>query len=314
MKEYRRAFTLWLKGLAMGSADVVPGVSGGTVALIAGIYTELIDTLKNIDTEALKLLFRFRLKEFWHKINGSFLLPLLLGIATALLSLARLITYLLQHHPVVVWSFFFGLILASVWLVGREVKHWHIGSWLAFAAGTAMAYWLTASMPAETPNSLWFVFISGAIAICAMILPGISGSFILVLLGKYTFILEALKGLRIEVIGTFAAGCVVGLLSFVRLLSHLLHRFPSTTMATLAGFMLGSLNKIWPWKEVISTNSKGVPLLTRNVFPASYEQLYGQDAQLELALLSCIVGIVLIVALEKMSKKKTSSISSISTN
>lgn len=305
MKEYRKAFVLWLKGLAMGSADVVPGVSGGTVALITGIYTELINSLKNFDAEAVKLLFRFRLKDFWYKVNGSFLLPLLLGIGTALLSLARLITYLLQHHPIPIWSFFFGLILASVWLVSREVKRWHAGSVITFAAGTALAYWLTAAMPAETPDSLWFVFVSGAIAICAMILPGISGSFILVLLGKYAFILESLKALRVEVMATFAAGCGVGLLSFVRLLSYLLHRFPSGTMATLSGFMLGSLNKIWPWKEVISTNSKGVPLLTHNILPASYEQLTGQDAQEGLALASCLAGIALIVMLEKLSQKKT---------
>ncbi|WP_038031527.1 DUF368 domain-containing protein [Thermonema rossianum] len=304
MKEYRKAFILWLKGLAMGSADVVPGVSGGTVALIAGIYTELIDTLKSIDGEALALLLRFRFRDFWYKINGGFLLPLLTGIGTALFSLARLITYLLQHYPIAIWSFFFGLIVASVWLVSKEVKQWNAGSVLAFMAGTVVAYWLTAAMPAETPEALWFVFLSGAIAICAMILPGISGSFILVLLGKYAFILESLKALRFEVMLTFAAGCVVGLLSFVRLLSYLLHRFPSVTMATLSGFMLGSLNKIWPWKEVISTNAKGVPVLTRNVLPASYEQLSGQEAQPGIALACCIAGIALIVILEKVSQTK----------
>ena len=183
--KFSRYIVLALKGCAMGMADVVPGVSGGTIAFISGIYEELLDSIRSVDATALRLLLRFRLAEFWRHINGRFLLPVLLGIAVAIFSLARLMTYLLTNQPIAIWSFFFGLIVASALLVARQIGRWDWRTVLAFAVGAAAAWWITVATPAETPDDWWFVMLSGAIAICAMILPGISGAFILLLLGKY---------------------------------------------------------------------------------------------------------------------------------
>ena len=197
---FTRSVVLALKGCAMGMADVVPGVSGGTIAFISGIYEELLDSIRSVNATALKLLLKLRLGEFWRHINGSFLLPVLLGIAVAIFSLARLMTYLLQHHPIEIWSFFFGLIIASALLVARQVGRWDWRSVLSFAVGAVAAWWITVATPTETPNDWWFVMLSGAIAICAMILPGISGAFILLLLGKYQYIMQAVGDLNIPVI------------------------------------------------------------------------------------------------------------------
>ena len=200
---FSRYIVLALKGCAMGMADVVPGVSGGTIAFISGIYEELLDSIRSVNATALKLLLKLRLGEFWRHINGSFLLPVLLGIAIAIFSLARLMTYLLTYHPIAIWSFFFGLIIASALLVARQIGRWDWRSLLAFVAGAAAAWWITVATPAETPNDWWFVMLSGAIAICAMILPGISGAFILLLLGKYQYIMQAVGDLNIPVIVIF---------------------------------------------------------------------------------------------------------------
>lgn len=301
MKKY---LLLFLKGIGMGSADVVPGVSGGTVALITGIYTELIDSLRAINAQALRLLLGLHIKAFWQYINGNFLLALLSGIATALFSLARLISYCLQHYPVLVWSFFFGLILASTWLVLRQVQRWTVIRLLTLVLAVLLAYWLTTRVPAQTPNAPWFIFLSGAIAICAMILPGISGSFILVLLGKYAFILEAVKQFMLPTLVIFAAGCLAGLLSFVRLLSYLLHKLPELTMAALAGFMLGSLNKVWPWKTSLLSSSKGVPLLSRNIMPTDYERLTGEPSYVLGAIACFFLGLVIIFIVEHLARQK----------
>ena len=203
---FSRYIVLALKGCAMGMADVVPGVSGGTIAFISGIYEELLDSIRSVNATALKLLLKLRLGEFWRHINGSFLLPVLLGIAIAIFSLARLMTYLLTYHPIAIWSFFFGLIIASALLVARQIGRWDWRSLLAFVAGAAAAWWITVATPAETPNDWWFVMLSGAIAICAMILPGISGAFILLLLGKYQYIMQAVGDLNIPVIVIFVVG------------------------------------------------------------------------------------------------------------
>ena len=257
---FSRYIVLALKGCAMGMADVVPGVSGGTIAFISGIYEELLDSIRSVNATALKLLLKLRLGEFWRHVNGSFLLPVLLGIAIAIFSLARLMTYLLTYHPIAIWSFFFGLIIASSVLVARQIGHWNWRTVLAFAVGAVAAWWITVATPAETPNDWWFVMLSGAIAICAMILPGISGAFILLLLGKYQYIMQAVGDFNIPVIAVFVIGAVAGIISFSHLLSWLLKHLHDITVAVLMGFMVGSLNKVWPWKETVETylDSHGV--------------------------------------------------------
>ncbi|MDR0743875.1 MAG: DUF368 domain-containing protein [Tannerella sp.] len=288
-----------LKGIGMGAADVVPGVSGGTIAFIAGIYEELIDSIKSINTASLKLFFSFKWKKFWKAINGNFLLSLVLGIGISIFSLARMITYLLDEHPVLVWAFFFGLVLASTWIVVQDVKQWNWKTVISFITGAAIAFFITMATPAKTPDGYWFIFICGALAICAMILPGISGSFILVLLGKYFFIMEAVKSLKISVLLPFACGIIVGITSFSRALSFALHRFHDITIAVLSGFMLGSLNKVWPWKRVVETyiDGHGVekPLVETNILPDQY---------LWQAIILAILGFTIVYFLEKLSHKK----------
>ncbi len=292
----------------MGSADVVPGVSGGTIAFITGIYGTLLKSIKSFDAEAVRLLLQFRLKAFWRHINGSFLFTLLSGIALSIITLAKVIAYLLEHHPIPLWSFFFGLVIIATYLVSKEITRWSVGVIVMGLLGTAIAYWITEATPAETPTSLWFIFISGAVAICAMILPGISGSFLLLILGKYAYILEAVNERNIEVIAVFGLGCIIGLLSFARVISWLLDHYHDLAVALLAGFMLGSLNKIWPWKEVLSTriNSHGetVPLITDNVSPARYLSVTGQDPMIGQALLFMMIGILLVVGLEWFASRE----------
>ena len=299
---FSRYIVLALKGCAMGMADVVPGVSGGTIAFISGIYEELLDSIRSVNATALKLLLKLCLGEFWRHINGSFLLPVLLGIAIAIFSLARLMTYLLTYHPIAIWSFFFGLIIASALLVARQIGRWDWRSLLAFVAGAAAAWWITVATPAETPNDWWFVMLSGAIAICAMILPGISGAFILLLLGKYQFIMQAVGDLNIPVIVIFVVGAVAGIISFSHLLSWLLKHWHDVTVAVLMGFMVGSLNKVWPWKEVVETytdsHGKIMPLVESNVAPGRFEALTQQDALLAEAIVLCIVGFLAIYCIE----------------
>lgn len=303
MRKTKDYILLYLKGIGMGGADVIPGVSGGTIAFISGIYDELIDSLKSIDVHALQLLGKFRLADFWKKINGSFLLTVLAGVLTSLLSLAKLMTYLLAHYPIQVWSFFFGLILVSAPLILRDVKHWNFATVLAGLLGVAIAYAITILTPAETPTNLPFIFFCGALAICAMILPGISGAFILLLIGKYEYMITALTSFNLLVIMVFALGCAGGLISFSHLLSWLLHRYRYPALALLAGFMIGSLNKVWPWKEVLSyrLNSEGerVPAFDKSVLPGAFMEKTGADPQVFHAILFAALGIFLIVAIEK---------------
>ncbi|MDT3369217.1 MAG: DUF368 domain-containing protein [Bacteroidota bacterium] len=290
---------LMLKGIAMGAADVVPGVSGGTVAFIVGIYEELINSIKSINPTNLKLLFSLRIAEFWKAINANFLLALVSGIAISIFSLAKLITYLLENEPVLVWAFFFGLVLSSTYFVAKTITQWDWKTYLFFVIGTVGAYFITVATPTETPNNLFFIFLCGAIAICAMILPGISGSFILVLLGKYFYIMSAVKSLDIVVMLVFICGAFIGITSFSNVLSFLLRRFHNTTIATLAGFMLGSLNKVWPWKETVETyvDSHGhiKPLVEENILPNT---LLWEGIGLML------FGFILVYVLEKISQKK----------
>ena len=301
--KFSRYIVLALKGCAMGMADVVPGVSGGTIAFISGIYEELLDSIRSVDATALRLLLRFRLAEFWRHINGRFLLPVLLGIAVAIFSLARLMTYLLTNQPIAIWSFFFGLIVASALLVARQIGRWDWRTVLAFAAA---AWWITVATPAETPDDWWFVMLSGAIAICAMILPGISGAFILLLLGKYQYIMHAVGEFDIPVIAVFVIGAAAGIISFSHLLSWLLKHWHDVTVAVLMGFMVGSLNKVWPWKETVETylDSHGVaqPLVQNNIAPGTFEQLTGQPSLLVQAILLGIVGFLVIYGIELVAR------------
>ena len=291
----------------MGAADVVPGVSGGTIAFIAGIYEELVDSIKSINLHALKLLFTLKLKAFWQQINGSFLFSILLGIGISIFSLAKLMTWLLEHYPIQIWSFFFGLIIASTVLVAKEIQRWHAGTVIALIIGAAVAYVITILSPSETPNAWWFIILSGAIAICAMILPGISGAFILLLMGKYAYILVAVSDLQFGILLLFAFGAVTGIVSFSHLLSWLLKKHHTATVATLTGFMVGSLNKVWPWKETLETytDSHGAvhPLVEANINPAAFEQLTGTPSFLWQAILLCIFGFVLIFGLEYLGEK-----------
>jgi putative membrane protein len=304
MKKY---FLLYAKGMAMGAADVVPGVSGGTIAFISGIYDELLRSIASIP-EALMLLLRGRIKDAWQMANATFLLVLFSGIVTSILTLARVITYLLHHHPIPVWSFFFGLILVSTYLVGREIGRWNWSRGVSFVLGLALAYWITVAAPMQWGSDLPTLFLAGAIAICAMILPGISGSFILLLLGLYSVVLGAVKDLNLLVLAVFASGCLVGMLSFARLLSWLLSRWRDLSLAFLCGLMLGSLNKVWPWKETLTwrVDSKGeqVPLLQNNLLPGQFADISGQDPQLLFAVVLAIGGIVLVLGLEWLAGRR----------
>ena len=287
---------LTLKGMAMGAADVVPGVSGGTIAFIAGIYDELINSIKSINMHSLKLVFTGKIAAFWKAVNGNFLFALLLGIAISVFSLAKLITYLLLNEPVLVWSFFFGLVLASTWFVTKDIKGWNWKTVAGFVGGAVIAYYITVATPAETSTNLMFIFLCGAIAICAMILPGISGSFILVLLGKYFYVMEAVKTLDLVVLGVFAFGAALGITSFSRVLSYALKNFRNITLSVLSGFMLGSLNKVWPWKEVEKLVSDGHEvMIEHNIAP---------NTEVAEAVVLMLIGFILVYVLEKISAKK----------
>lgn len=303
-------FLLYIKGVAMGAADVVPGVSGGTVAFISGIYDELLRSIASLP-HALRLLLRGRLVAAWQAANAGFLLTLLAGILTSVASLARLISYLLEHQPIAVWSFFFGLILVSSHIVAREIQRWNWSRAVSFILGAAFAYWITVASPMQWGTDPLSIFLAGAFAICAMILPGISGSFILVLLGLYPFILAAVKGLDVAVLGLFASGCLVGIVSFAGLLRWLLVRWRDLGLAFLTGLMLGSLNKIWPWKETLTwrldRHGEQVPLLQANLLPGRFAEVTGQDPQLWLALLLAMAGIVLVLGLEWLAGRRQQS-------
>lgn len=292
----------------MGAADAIPGVSGGTIAFITGIYDELLLSINAIDAQAVRLLTQLRFREFWAKINGNFLIILVSGVAVGVILNLLLIDYLLKHHPIPVWSFFFGLILVSAPLILREIRTWNARTVGMLILGIVIAYLITILTPTSTPNDLWFVFVCGAIAICAMILPGISGAFILLLLGKYQYIASAVKELDVVVVVVFIAGCVTGLLSFVRFLSWILKNYHNATVALLAGFMVGSLNKVWPWRKVLeyTTNSKGeqIPAFDKSVWPWEYVNITGKDPQVFMAILLMALGVFIVVFIEKIAARR----------
>ena len=282
-----------LKGIGMGAADVIPGVSGGTIAFLTGIYETLINSIRSIDTTAIKLFFTFKWKEFWKHINGNFLLALIIGIGISVVSIAKIMTYLMVHHPIPLWSFFFGLIIASAVYILRDIKKWTLGNIFALGVGIGAGAAICLLTPGETPTDLWFIFLSGAIAICAMILPGISGSFILLLLGKYEYILSAVNDLNILVLVVFICGAVIGIVCFSHFLSWLLKHFYTIAICVLAGFMIGSLVKIWPWQDL---QASGVSFPT---WPGEH---------IPQALIFAAIGISIVFIIEyfakKMEKKK----------
>lgn len=302
----KKHLMLYLKGMAMGAADVVPGVSGGTIAFISGIYGQLLDALARMP-EGLLLLLRGRVREAWTLVHANFLLVLLAGILTSILSFARLITWLMEHQTIALWSFFFGLILVSCWLVGRSIRRWNAAALIALVLGVLCAWYITVASPMHWGQDYLSLFFAGAIAICAMILPGISGSFLLLLMGLYHFVLGAVKNLELGIMAVFALGCAFGLLAFARVLRAALARFHDVTLALLTGFMAGSLNKVWPWKQTIAvyTNSKGeeVPLQQANLLPWHFAEVTGQDAQLVVAILLALAGFGLVLVLEYLAHR-----------
>ena len=262
---------LFFKGIAMGAADIVPGVSGGTIALITGIYEELIDSIKNISFRLFKILFTDGFKSFWKDLNGNFLLTLASGILLSILLLAQFISYLLVNHEFKIWGFFFGLILSSGLFLYRQVNTLSSSSFIYLSFGFLLSSIISLTGPTSTPDNYFFVFFTGSIAICAMILPGISGSFILLLLSKYEYIINAIKDLKVDVLIVFSIGCIFGLLVFSRFLSYLFTNYKNTVLSVLSGFLFGSLLKVWPFRRVIETriNSEGVvePFITRPALP-----------------------------------------------
>ncbi len=299
-------FVLILKGIAMGAADLVPGVSGGTIAFISGIYEELISSLNAINLSLIKTIKTEGLKSTWGKINGNFLVAILLGIAISILSLSKLITWLLLEKPILVWAFFFGLVLASILFVIKKINQWKLGEFLGLIIGTFFAYQLTKLGALANSESMFYLFISGSVAICAMILPGISGAFILVLLGSYNTVLQAINDKSIGKLAVFMAGAIVGILSFSKLLKWLFKTYKSITLAVLTGFMIGALAKIWPWKKALTyrINSKGinVPLNEECISPLSFDG----NPQILSAIALMVFGFLMILILEKIgSKNKT---------
>ena len=294
-----------LKGMAMGAADVVPGVSGGTIAFISGIYEELLSSISNINVDLFKTLKNEGFKSAWKKLNGNFLLALFFGIFISVISLAKAIKYLLENEPILLWSFFFGLVLASIIYIAKQINKWNYIAVILLFVGTFTAYFITTLNPLiSEKSSLLFMFIAGALAICAMILPGISGAFILVLLGAYKPILSAVTEKDLKTISAVGFGAIIGLLSFSKILKWLFSHYKEYTLVVLTGFIIGSLNKIWPWKETITwrTNSHGeqVPFNQQSVLPSNFDG----DTQLLFASLLALVGFFLILGMERLAVQK----------
>ena len=299
--------SIFIKGMAMGAADVVPGVSGGTIAFITGIYDTLLGSISRITPSLIGMIKKDGLKAAFDYINATFLIVLLAGILTSIFTLARVITWMLNTHPIPLWSFFFGLIIISVNHMFKQVEFWKVSRFVAVIAGIGFAYSITVLQPLNLEPTSLNILLAGSIAICAMILPGISGSFILLMLGMYAPILAAAKSIDIVTLGTFAAGCAIGILTFSHVLTWVLKHYRDITLTFLTGLMIGTLGKVWPWKETLTwrTNSSGleVPLLERNLSPFSFEQVTGQPALLAYAIVAMLAAIILILVLEKTAEK-----------
>jgi len=308
MKLDKNTISLFFKGMAMGAANVIPGVSGGTIALITGIYERLINAIKSFDLKALKLLLQFKWKEFANYTDLYFLLPLMLGLLAAILSLAKLFEFLFVKYPVFIWAYFFGLVLASVYYVGKTVEKWQLSTYISFLIGTIIAIFITVLHPAAENDNPWYLFLNGVIAIVSMILPGLSGSFVLILLGNYQLVaIDAINHFNLKIIIPFTVGAVVGLIAFSHVLSWLFKRYKNQTIALLTGFILGSLNVLWPWKkpvymlqdgQVVTKHGKKIIAYYQQYFPDQF------DAGFFGAVFLMILGILTIVFIEKASAQK----------
>ncbi len=290
-----------VKGVLMGAADVIPGVSGGTIAFITGIYDQLVAAINSVDLTTLKLFFTGKFKASLSRIHWGFILPLVLGVFFSVFTLAKVITALLERYPSAVWSFFFGLILASIWVVLKKVGEWNLTTLSGLIFGTLSAYYVVGLIPLATPNTWWFTLFAGVISIIAMVLPGISGSFILVLISQYRRILEAVKSLDLSTLLFFYIGTMVGIVGFARVLGWLLSRHRALTLAVLSGFMAGSLRKVWPFKEVLDTtliHGKTIVLKEVNILPR------GGGREIALPLGLTLLGVFIVVALEFISSRK----------
>lgn len=303
----QRSFTdyiyITLKGMAMGAADVVPGVSGGTIAFISGIYEELISTISAVDTSLLRTWKNEGFGSMWKALNGNFIAALLIGIIISIFTIMRLANYLLENHPILIWSFFFGLVLASVFYVGKQIQKWNFKTIIFAILGAGLAWYVTTLPPLAAAASNLYLFFAGAIAICAMILPGISGAFILVLLGAYKTISEAVHDFDFKTLAIVGFGAIFGLLSFSKVLKWLFLNYSILTLATLTGFIAGSLNKIWPWKKVLETaqyGDKSVVIREASVLPWDFE---GAPHTLNAGFLM-LAGIGVILILERIAVKK----------
>ncbi len=287
----------------MGAADVVPGVSGGTIAFISGIYEELISSINKVNFNTFKILKNDGLNAMWKSVNGNFLISLVIGIAISIISLARIIRHLLETQPILVWSFFLGLVFASIFYVAKQITKWNFIAVVLLIVGAISAFFITKMVPQTAEISYPYIFLSGALAICAMILPGISGSYILLLLGMYKPVLDAVHEKDIKILGTLFLGAVVGLLSFSRLLKWLFDHYKNFTLAILTGFIIGSLNKIWPWKNVLETemiNGKLKILKEESILPLNFDG----ESQIYSAILLAVIGFIFILFLEKLAVKK----------
>jgi len=308
-----------LKGAAMGVAEVIPGVSGGTLAFITGIYERLLNAISAINVDLITVFKDGGVKAVWQKMDGTFLVKLLSGMALGFILGLKIIVGLLETHPVLIWSFFFGLILASIPMIGKEVKKWGLLEMVLAIVGTVLVYWVTVAAPSQGSEHLLMVFVAGVIGVSALMLPGLSGSFVLLLMGMYTIIMPAVEesthnpfGPSTIVVIVFGVGMIVGLLSFARVLTFTFKKYPNPTMALLTGFLIGSLNKVWPWQQVLETrmNSKGVEkvLFSESVLPSTFTKLsenflYGNDPHLGGATILMLVAIGIIYLMNKYSVK-----------
>lgn len=292
-----------VKGMAMGAADVVPGVSGGTIAFISGIYEELIRTISGVNIGLLRTWKESGFSAMWKALNGNFIVALLSGILLSIFTVMRLANYLLENHPILIWAFFFGLVLASIYYVGKQIPKWTFNVFLFLILGAGAAFYLTTLPPMTAAASNLFLFFAGAIAICAMILPGISGAFILVLLGAYKTVSEAAHNFDFGTLGIVALGAIFGLLSFSRLLKWLFLNYSTLTLAVLTGFIAGSLNKIWPWKRVLETaqyGEKSITIREESVLPWNFDA----EPHTMQAFFLMLAGFLVILILEGLAVKK----------
>ncbi len=305
----KEIFSWFIKGFGIGAANVIPGVSGGTIALITGIFERLIDSLKSFNVKAVKLLLKFKLKDFAKHTDLLFLVIVFFGALVSIFTLAKLLGYLFENHSVYVWAYFFGLILASVYFVGRTVDKYSLSVILSFIIGTAAAVWISFMNPATENDAFFYLILCGMVAIVSMILPGLSGSFILILMGNYQLVMiQSVNELDFNVLLPVAIGIVIGLPVFSNVLSWTYKKFKNETIATLTGFILGSLFVLWPWKEEkYKIGEDGLKILKNNGEPIfTYERFIPETLDIEvlLAIAFSLVGILSIWLIERVAKNK----------